>query len=69
VTLSWPNETSSSKHEASSHASALGVLAVVKKRRTLLSLDATRIHLDNVDGLGDFIEFEVPVTGDDDAAK
>jgi adenylate cyclase class IV len=47
----------------------LGVLAVVKKRRTLLSLDATRIHLDNVDGLGDFIEFEVPVTGDDDAAK
>jgi predicted adenylyl cyclase CyaB len=49
------------------HAS--GVLAVVKKRRTLLSLDATRIHLDNVEGLGNFIELEVPVTGDEDAAK
>jgi adenylate cyclase class IV len=49
--------------------SALRVPAVVDRRRTLLSLDATRIRLDNVDGLGDFIELEVPVTGDDDAAK
>jgi adenylate cyclase class IV len=39
---------------------ALGVQAVVKKRRTLLSLDATRIHLDNVEGLGNFLELEVP---------
>jgi predicted adenylyl cyclase CyaB len=50
-------------------AHALGVLAVVRKRRTLLSLDATRIHLDNVEGLGNFLELEVPVTGDEAAAK
>lgn len=48
---------------------ALGVLAVVKKRRTLLSLDASRIHLDNVEGLGHFLEFEVIVDGDEDVAK
>ena len=42
---------------------ALGVQAVVRKRRTLLSLDASRIHLDNVEGLGRFIEFEVIVEG------
>jgi predicted adenylyl cyclase CyaB len=41
--------------------STLGVLAVVKKRRTLLVMDATRLHLDNVDGLGTYLEIEVPV--------
>lgn len=46
-------------------SAALGVLAVVKKRRTLLVLDGTRIHLDNVEELGHFLELEVPVTGDD----
>jgi predicted adenylyl cyclase CyaB len=48
---------------------ALGVLAVVKKRRTLLSLDASRIHLDNVEGLGHFLEFEVIVDGEEGIAK
>jgi predicted adenylyl cyclase CyaB len=48
---------------------ALGVLAVVKKRRTLLVLDGARIHLDNVDGLGHFLEFEVPVHEDDSPAR
>jgi len=49
---------------------ALGVLAVVKKRRTLLLMDTTRIHLDNVDSLGDFLEIEVPVKdGDEEAAS
>ena len=50
-------------------AAALGVIAVVKKRRTLLVLDATRIHLDNVEGLGNFLELEVPVHEDDAAAS
>jgi predicted adenylyl cyclase CyaB len=49
-------------------STALGVLAVVKKRRTLLVLDATRIHLDNVEGLGSFLELEVPVHEDDGPA-
>src|SRR3954464_5015854 len=33
---------------------ALGVLAVVRKRRTLLLLDTTRLHFDKVEGLGEF---------------
>ncbi len=41
---------------------ALGVLAIVRKRRTLLVVDTTRIHLDDVEGLGHFLEIEVPVT-------
>jgi adenylate cyclase class IV len=49
---------------------ALGVLAVVKKRRTLLLIDTTRIHLDNVESLGEFLEIEVPVKeGEEDAAR
>ena len=37
---------------------ALGVRAIVNKQRTVYIYDQTRIHLDRVDGLGDFIEFE-----------
>ncbi len=37
----------------------LGELAVVKKRRTLLMSGRTRLHFDQVEGLGDFIELEV----------
>jgi predicted adenylyl cyclase CyaB len=48
---------------------ALGVLTVVRKRRTLLVLDGARIHLDNVEGLGDFLELEVPVRDDDATAS
>jgi predicted adenylyl cyclase CyaB len=48
---------------------ALGVLATVKKRRTLLVLDSTRIHLDNVEGLGTFIELETPVKQDEAEAR
>ena len=49
-------------------SAALGVRATVKKRRTLLLLDTTRMHLDNVDDLGRFLEFEVPVKEDEAAA-
>jgi homotetrameric cytidine deaminase len=37
---------------------ALGTLVVVEKRRRLLVLDGVRIHVDAVDGLGDFVELE-----------
>ena len=37
---------------------ALGVRGVVTKRRTLLLAGNLRIHLDEVDGLGDFVELE-----------
>jgi adenylate cyclase, class 2 len=42
-------------------SSALGVRVVVKKKRELFLLGGTRIHLDDVEGLGTFLEFEIPV--------
>ena len=38
---------------------AFGVLAVVRKRRELYILRDARIHIDDVEGLGTFVEFEV----------
>jgi predicted adenylyl cyclase CyaB len=38
---------------------ALGVRCVVRKTRTLLLVGQTRIHLDQVEGLGSFLELEV----------
>lgn len=40
-------------------ARGLGVIGRVRKRRWLLLSGQTRIHLDRVDGLGDFVELEV----------
>lgn len=39
-------------------AAALGVLVIVKKTRHLLLWQNVRIHLDTVEGLGQFIELE-----------
>ena len=38
---------------------AMGVLGEVRKTRRLLLTGQTRIHLDHVEGLGDFIKLEV----------
>lgn len=43
----------------SSLSEAIGVLGVVKKTRQLFIVEQTRIHLDRVDGLGNFVELEV----------
>ena len=40
-------------------SAAYGILGTVRKRRTLYLLGSTRIHLDHVDTLGDFLELEV----------
>ncbi|CAN5824992.1 class IV adenylate cyclase [soil metagenome] len=45
---------------------ALGTAGRVIKQRTLLLAGRTRIHLDRVEGLGDFLELEV-VLRDDEA--
>ena len=49
-------------------ARACGVIGRVRKRRLVLMVGATRIHLARVEGLGDFVELEVVLgAGDDDA--
>jgi len=46
---------------------ALGVARVVVKTRRRLRLGATRLHLDEVEGLGSFIELETVIDGQSDA--
>jgi adenylate cyclase, class 2 len=41
---------------------ALGVRCVVRKKRDLYLYKTARIHIDEVDGLGSFLEFEVVET-------
>lgn len=40
-------------------ALALGVQGIIRKKRRLYMLGHTRLHLDTVQGLGDFVELEV----------
>ena len=50
-------------------ASAYGEKAVVRKTRHLYFVGRTRIHLDRVEGLGDFLELEVVLTEGDSIAN
>ena len=48
---------------------AFGIRGVVRKERKLYRVDRTRIHLDRVAGLGNFMELEVVLeTGESDEA-
>ena len=38
---------------------ACGIMGIVRKRRTVRMVGCTRVHLDEVEGLGRFIELEV----------
>jgi len=56
-------------HEALVRAfGAQGLLGRVRKRRWLLLAGQTRIHLDRVEGLGDFVELEVVLREGQDEA-
>ncbi len=50
-------------------ARACGLLGRVRKRRWLLLAGSTRIHLDRVEGLGDFMELEVVLRADQTDAE
>jgi adenylate cyclase len=45
---------------------SFGTHGVVKKTRRLFIIGRTRVHVDHVEGLGDFIEFEVVLSGEED---
>ena len=51
---------------------AFGAIGTVRKRRTLYLIGQTRVHLDEVEGLGDWVELEVVLeagqTADDGAS-
>jgi len=40
---------------------ALGIKGVVRKRRMVYMIGQTRVHLDQVEGLGEFMELEVQI--------
>lgn len=46
-------------------AASIGVKGEVRKSRHLFLYDQTRIHLDQVEGLGNFLEFEVCLRPDE----
>ncbi len=50
-------------------ASALGIMVEVKKKRELFLFEGTRIHIDEVEGLGTFLEFEIPVRNEEGASR
>ena len=50
-------------------ALALGVRGIVKKTRYLYMVGQTRIHLDEVEGLGHFMELEVVMSADQSDAE
>lgn len=50
-------------------STVLGTRVVVSKARRLFIFEGVRIHLDRVDGLGNFIEFEAVATSEADLER
>lgn len=55
----WISATDSPAAMRETLARAFGIVGRVRKLRRLYLVDRTRIHLDNVEGLGSFVELEV----------
>lgn len=58
------SETAEPEKLKSVLSKALGIRGVVRKERHLYWIGQTRIHLDQVEGLGDFLELEVVLRPD-----
>ena len=74
--VSGPKRSSYSIHETADSselnavlAAALGVAGTVRKERRLYRKGPTRIHLDRVEDLGDFMELEVVLQPDQDESE
>jgi adenylate cyclase class IV len=50
-------------------AAAFGVCGVVRKRRAVYLVGQTRVHLDQVEGLGEFVELEVVLRPEQNASE
>ena len=55
----WITETGNPESLKTTLAAALGISGVVRKTRHLFMVGNTRVHLDEVQGLGKFVELEV----------
>ncbi|APV48619.1 adenylate cyclase [Betaproteobacteria bacterium GR16-43] len=65
----WITDTHSPAVLRETLAKALGIVGRVRKQRRLYLLDRTRIHLDDVEGLGSFVELEVVLRDDESPAQ
>lgn len=63
------SETHDPANLKSTLSMALGVRGVVRKTRYLYMVGQTRIHVDNVEGLGHFMELEVVMREEQDDAE
>ena len=65
----WRCPVESSEQTRKNLGEACGIDATVRKTRTLLFRENVRIHIDCVDGLGDFLEFEAVLTEESDRSR